>query len=198
MKKLSLLLVSLLCISVISAGAQGVIIKGGYNYSNVDINKSTTVSDIKKGKSGWQIGVGYQSESSHGFSIQPEIIYKVTGYKFSDVQNLNLGYVEVPVNVQWGPDLLIARPFIFAGPYVGLKVSNQFRGSGWEEADMQSIRDGLKKAEWGLGVGLGIQVFRFQITGKYNWNFGAIADTKQLPTLDAAPRTFEICLGLKF
>ena len=81
---------------------------------------------------------------------------------------------------------------------MGLKVSNQFRGSGWNDADMESIRDGLKKAEWGLGVGLGIQVFRFQITGKYNWNFGAIADTKQLPTLDAAPRTFEVCLGLKF
>ena len=123
MRKISLLLVSLLCVGVLNAGAQGIIIKGGYNYSNVDINKSTTVSDIKKGKSGWQIGVGYQSESSHGFSIQPEIVYKVSGYKFSDVQNLNLGYVEVPVNVQWGPDLLIARPFIFAGPYVGQKVS---------------------------------------------------------------------------
>jgi len=197
MKKFAFLFVSLLLMGGI-AHAEGLIIKAGYNYNNVELGKTTTVSDIKAGKSGWQLGVGYQSETSHGFSIQPELVYKVTGYKFSDVQNLNLGYLEIPVNVQWGPDLLIARPYIFAGPYVGLKVSNQFRGSGWNDTDMDTIRDGLKKAEWGLGIGLGIEIFRFQIAGKYNWNFGAIADTKQLPSLDGTPRTFEISIGLKF
>lgn len=198
MKRIALLLVSILSLSVISAGAQGLIVKGGFNYNNVKIDKGVTVSDIKSGKSGWQIGVGYQSESSMGFSFQPELIYKVTGYKFSDVKNMNLGYLEVPLNVQWGPDLLIARPFIFAGPYVGLKVSNQFRGSDWTATDMETIKNGLNKAEWGLGAGLGINIFKFQITGKYNWNFGSIADTKQMPDLASTPRTFEISVGLRF
>ena len=198
MKKIYLLVVSILCVGVLSAGAQGIIVKAGYNYNNVSLGKNTTVSDIKAGKSGWQIGVGFQSESSLGFSFQPEIVYKVMGYKFSDVKNMNLGYLEVPLNVQWGPDLLIARPFVFAGPYVGLKVSNQFRGSDWTDTDINQIKDGLNKAEWGLGIGLGINLFRFQIAGKYNWNFGSIANTTQLPTLEGSPRTFEISIGLKF
>jgi len=198
MKKIVLIFVSLLLVGGISARAQGLVIKGGFNYSNVSIDKSVTVSDIKSGKSGWQIGVGYQTESAYGFSFQPELVYKVTGYKFSDVQNLNLGYLEVPLNVQWGPDLLIARPFIFAGPYVGLKVSNQFRGSGWTDTDIDTVREGLKKAEWGLGIGLGIDLFRFQITGKYNWNFGGIAETTEWPSLENSPRTFELGIGLKF
>ena len=198
MKKICLLLVSILCIGVLSAGAQSIIAKAGFNYNNVSLGKNTTVSDIKSGKSGWQFGIGYQSESSHGFSFQPEVIYKVTGYKLSDVKDMNLGYLEVPLNVQWGPDLLIARPFIFAGPYVGLKVSNQFRGSEWTDTDINQIKDGLNKAEWGLGIGLGINVLKFQIAGKYNWNFGSIADTTRLPELNGSPRTFEISIGLRF
>lgn len=198
MKKLTLLLAGILCFGLMNAGAEGLIIKGGYNYNNVTVEKGTTAKEIRSGKSGWQLGVGYQSESTLGFSFQPELIYKVTGYKFSDIQNMNLGYLEVPLNVQWGPNLLVARPFVFAGPYVGLKVSNQFRGSGWTDTDMDTIRKGLKSAEWGLGIGLGLNVFKFQITGKYNWNFGAIADTKQMPDLNATPRTLEISLGLRF
>lgn len=198
MKKIALLLVSILLFGGISAQAQGLIVKAGFNYSNVTIDKNVTVSDIKAGKTGWQAGLAWQSETSYGFSFQPELIYKVKGLKLDDAKDMNLGYLEVPFNVQWGPDLLIARPFIFAGPYVGLKVSNQFRGNNWKDTDKETIIEGLNKAEWGLGIGLGVNIFRFQVAGKYNWNFGSIADTKELPTLDGRPRTFEFSVGLRF
>ena len=198
MKKIVLLFAGILCIGVFTANAQKILVKAGYNYANVSVDKNVTVADIKSGKSGWQIGVGYQTEPASGFSFQPELVYKVTGYKLSDIKDMNLGYLEVPLNVQWGPDLLIARPFVFAGPYVGVKVKNQFKGTGWTDTDRETVAKGLKTAEWGVGVGLGVNIFKFQIAGKYNWNFGAIADTKQLPSLDASPRTFEISVGLMF
>lgn len=197
MKKIALFLVGLLLMGGVAANAQHFLIKGGYNYSGIS-QQGVTVSDIKAGKSGWQLGIGLQTETARGFSFQPELLYKVTGVKFSDAKNLNLGYIELPLNVQWGPDLLIARPYIFAGPYIGVKVSNQFRGSEWTDTDMKTIGNGLKRTEWGLGIGLGIDLFKFQIAGKYNWNFGPIADTKELPSLSGTPRTFEICVGLKF
>ena len=183
--------------SLVAANAQQFGVKGGLTLSGMDgadkpkENKATVL---------YEAGVVYKIDLGAGFALQPALAYQVKGAKLKQNNDVasKTGFAEFSVGAQWGPDLLIARPFVFAGPYVGLKVSNQFRGSGWEDTDMDAIRDGLKKAEWGLGIGLGIQVFRFQITGKYNWNFGAIADTKQLPTLDAAPRTFEICLGLKF
>ena len=37
-----------------------------------------------------------------------------------------MNYVEVPVNIQWGPDLLIARPFVFASPFIGYNLKNRF------------------------------------------------------------------------
>ena len=198
MKKVALFLAGLLLLGGLTANAQSIIVKAGYNYSNLTVDKSTTVSDLKTGRSGWQVGVGYQSESVMGFSFQPELIDKVKGLKLEDAKNLNLGYVEVPFNVQWGPDLLIARPFIFAGPYVGVKVSNQFRGSSWTDTDRETVINGLKKAEWGLGIGLGVNFLRLQVTGKYNWNFGPVADAKEVPALGNSPRTFELSLGLKF
>ena len=196
MKKFALLFVCLLFVGSMTANAQKLVVKAGYNYSS--LSKKVSVQDIKGGKSGWQIGVGYQTAIAKGFAFQPELVYKVSGVKFSDIKQMNLGYLDIPLNVQWGPDLLVARPYIFAGPYVGIKVSNQFRGSDWTDTDMQTVKNGLKRTEWGVGVGLGIDIFKFQIAGKYNWNFGAIADTKEWPVLENSPRTFEISIAIKF
>ena len=193
MKKLSLLLVSILCLGVLNAGAQGFIVKGGWNYSKSD------VKDIKDGHSGWQVGVGFQTESAMGFSFQPELLYKVDGLKFSDGANLRLSHLEVPLNVQWGPDLLIARPFVFAGPFVGYNFKPSGKGISEEEVNA------LHRFEWGVGVGLGINIWKLQVAGKYNWNFGTFADVTSaqaamahFDSLKGHPRTFEISVGLRF
>ena len=198
MKKFAMLLASLLILGGVAANAQGLVIKGGYNYANVSIDKSVTVKDMKAGRSGWQLGVGYTTDVSSGFSFQPELVYRVTGYKLSDATDLRLGYLEVPLNVQWGPDLWVARPFIFAGPYVGVKLSNSLKGQDSQIA--KEVMSHLKKAEFGLGIGLGLNVWKIQIAGKYNWNFGPIADaaSADYTTLQGKPRTFEISVGLIF
>jgi hypothetical protein len=194
MKKIALLLVSILCIGVLSAGAQGFIVKAGYNYS------ASSVSEMKKGRSGWQAGIGFQTSSSHGFSFQPELLYKVSGLKLSDGANLSLGYLELPLNVQWGPDLLICRPFVFAGPYVGYKVRTAASSDFPESA--ASV---LNKFEFGLGAGLGINIWKLQIAGRFNWNLGSFADVKsaqqviqQYEELKGKARMFEISVGLRF
>ena len=193
-----MVLASLLIVGGMAANAQGIIVKAGYNYANVSIDKNVTVQDMQKGRSGWQAGIGYQTETSRGFSFQPELVYKVSGYKLSDATDLRLGYLEIPLNVQWGPDLWIARPYVFAGPYVGVKLTNSLKGTESQIAD--ELRKHLNKAEFGLGVGIGVEIFKFQIAGKYNWNFGAIADAQQADytTLQGKPRTFELSVGIKF
>ena len=60
MKKLSLLLVSILCLGVLNAGAQGFIVKGGWNYSKSD------VKDIKDGPGFWGVRAGYAYNSFFG------------------------------------------------------------------------------------------------------------------------------------
>lgn len=194
MKKLSLLLVSILCLGVLNAGAQGLIVKAGWNY-----NKSS-VKEIKDGHSGWQAGIGYQTGTAYGFSSQPEILYKVNGLKFSDAADLNLSKIEVPLNLQWGPDLLIARPFLLAGPYFGYT----FKVRGKEGIPESEIK-ALNRFDWGVGVGLGVNFWKIQIAGKYNWSFGTFADVKSakdamshFDSLSGHPRSFEISVALRF
>lgn len=198
MKKLSLLLVSFLCLGVLNAGAQGLLIKAGYNYSSSDAKAA--VSDIKAGRSGWHAGIGFQTESSHGFSFQPELIYKVNGLKFSDGGDLRMSNLELPLNVQWGPDLLIARPFVFGGPFVGYRFKPAQNG---DLSDAEILA--LKKFEWGIGAGIGINVWKVQIAGKYNWNFGTFADVDSVQgamshfdNISGHIRTFELSVALRF
>ena len=201
MKRLALVLAGLLLLGSVAAYAQegALVVKAGYNYASLALDKNVTVQDMIQGRSGWQLGVGYQTAVSSGFSFQPELVYKVTGVQINNAADLRLGYLEVPLNVQWGPDLMIARPFVFAGPYFGIKVSNAIKGE-INQTTGEDIIEGLRKAEWGLGVGIGINFFKFQIAGKYNWNFGSVADATKVDytTLNGKPRTFEISVGVRF
>ena len=194
MKKIAFLLVSLLLLGGVAANAQGVIVKAGFNYTN-----ASSVQDLKSGKTGWQFGAGFQTESWTGFSLQPELIYKVKGVTLEDATKVSMNYVELPVNIQWGPDLLIARPFIFASPFLGYNIGTKFSK---ETTLADTINRNFHRFEYGLGLGLGINVWKLQITGKYNWNFGQITTWSDAQAnvkgLDPAAKTFEICVGLKF
>ena len=193
MKKLAFVLVSLFLLGSVAAYAQHAIVKGGFNYTNA------TIEGMKAGKSGWQAGIGLQTESWTGFSLQPEIIYKVKGVTLEDATKVSMNYIEVPVNVQWGPDLLIARPFIFASPFIGYNLGTRFSK---ESTIADTITKNFHRFEYGLGIGLGINVWKLQITGKYNWNFGRITNwsdaAANVKGMDPAGRTLEICVGLLF
>lgn len=186
-------MVGLLLLGGVAAQAQGVIVKAGFNYTNA------SVEALKGGKSGWQVGAGFQTDSWTGFSLQPELVYKVKGVTLEDATKVSMNYAELPVNIQWGPDLLIARPFIFASPFLGVNLGTKFSQ---ETSLAETINKNFRRFEYGLGLGLGINVWKLQITGKYNWNFGQITTwsdaTANVKGLDPAARTFEIAVGLKF
>ncbi|MBR5019351.1 MAG: PorT family protein [Bacteroidales bacterium] len=194
MKKIAIILVSLFLLGGVAANAQGVIVKAGFNYTSVN-----SVQDLKGGKSGWLFGVGMQTESWEGFTLQPELVYKVKGVTLEDATKLSMNYVELPVNIQWGPDLLIARPFIFASPFLGYNIGTKFSK---ETTLADTINRNFHRFEYGLGIGLGINVWKLQVTGKYNWNFGQITTWSDAQSnvkgLDPAAKTFEICVGLRF
>ena len=54
MKKIALLLVSALLLTGVTANAQHAVVKAGFNYTNA------SVESLKAGKTGWQVGVGFQ------------------------------------------------------------------------------------------------------------------------------------------
>ena len=206
MKKFTILLAGLLFLGGVAAYAQEghIVIRAGYNYGNINVG-NVQVQDMINGHSGWQVGAGYQTAESYGFSFQPEVVYKQTHQEVENYGKMGLRFVEIPLNVQWGPDLKIVpiRPFIFAGPYFGFKLPPQF-DKNWGAVG-QTITDSLKKTEWGVDLGIGINFWKFQIAGKYNWNIGQVAnapstlsDNNLKEVLGGSLRTFEISVGLLF
>ncbi len=152
-------------------------VMGGFTSSSTSIKTMESES-----VSLYHIGVTAEIPLFAGFAIQPAVLYQVKGMSANDWAKSNLsdavgsfetkvGYLEVPVQIQWGPDLLAFRPYVFAEPFVGYRLGQRTEG---EVAD--NLKDSLKKVEYGLGVGAGIDVWKLQLSVKYFWNFGDIYD----------------------
>lgn len=187
MKRFSILLAALLLlVSAGGASAQHIVIKGGPSYNTLDLNDK--VADViggfdVKNYTGYHVGIGYQTERTFlGFSLQPEIVYAAKGTKLGDDLKWEMKYVEVPVNIQWGPDLVAFRPFIQATPFVGYNVRSILKGSSSVEIP-ESLKQLAKEPDrfsYGIGLGGGVEVGRFQIGAKYYWNFGSVADIESV------------------
>ena len=86
-----------------------------------------------------------------------------------------MGYLEFMMPVQWGIDLILFRPFLEVAPFVGYGLDS------W--GDFKSLwKDAGNRLEYGVGLGGGLQIWRFQISARYNWDFGRIMQTTNLTT----------------
>lgn len=150
------------------ADAQHFGVKAGANFSDPE-------SDVKTNL-GYQAGIAVQCDLPLWFSIQPELLFHVKGGQAavsgkSDPQAFGLGYLELPVNIQWGPRFSDDRFRIFVqgSPFIGYAISKDMKNARGESYDWKNIN----RFEYGLGAGLGIQLWRhFQIVGQYNWSLG--------------------------
>ena len=157
------LIMALFASESVSSAKHNVGVIGGATFSTQkfsEINKSTFTQ--------YHAGLAFKFRLPIGFAIQPSVLYQVKGTKLTDAQNLGVGYLEVPVSVQWGPDLVICRPFVEAVPFVGFGLNNNV-------GDIKNNWNNLNRWEYGLGLGAGIDIWRFQINCRYNWNFGSLA-----------------------
>lgn len=193
MKFLRVLVVALTLLAGVSASAQtigsmrlGVI--GGFTSSNSDADIFDSSS-----YSLYHAGVTFECPLIGGFAIQPSVLYQVKGATLNNVYDFDgglvphipvgldtkVGYVEMPVQLQWGPDLLAFRPYVFAEPFVGFAVntSSSFTEESFSPEVINDFKNAaIQRLEYGFGVGLGMEFSRIQISGKYFWNMGSLFD----------------------
>ena len=178
MKRIVIATVSALLVSV-SALAQPGIIAGL-------TSSSTSVKDMEdvKALNTYHAGLTCKVDLGLGFAVQPSIIYQVKGANIGDINKdtqkedfqLKTGFVEVPVQLQWGPDLLAFRPYLFAEPFIGYQVSSDDEALGNiqnSESIKQWAEQAKTKLEYGIGLGVGIEVVKHvQLSAQYFSNFG--------------------------
>lgn len=166
---------------------------GGLTSSSAKI-KDVTTSSVAQ----YHIGATVEIPLIAGLTLQPAILYQVKGTNIgsndSAVSGIlgNLGiqtkgttkaqYLEVPVQIQWGPDLIMFRPYVFAEPFVGYRLGGSDSGG----LKNISFNDELHKLEYGLGLGGGVEFSCLQLSVKYFWNFGDLYDGDGNASIQAA------------
>ena len=68
---------------------------------------------------------------------------------------MKTGFVELPLGLQWGPDLLAFRPFVMAEPFIGYKVGSYDRGDETVEEWFERSKNDF---EYGFSVGGGVEL----------------------------------------
>lgn len=170
MKRLFMMVIAALFLCGITASAQPKFgVTAGLNFNT---SKFTNI-DVKA-RTGWSAGATCLLDLPLGFSLQPSLVYHQKGANITDAISQNMGFLELPVSVQWGPDLLIFRPFLDVTPYIGYALSNDTKGVVTSPGHRRNLWDGKRRLEYGLGIGGGINVWKLQFIARYNWNFGSL------------------------
>ena len=134
----------------------------------------------------YHLGVGLKVPLVAGLVLQPQVVYHVKGVALGDVKgstvdeilsatDMKVGYLEIPVQLQWGIDLLGLRPYVLAEPFLGVGIDAK-ADKKHSKNNVNGFGDtNLSRWEYGLGMGFGIDLLdRIQISLKYFWNFGNI------------------------
>jgi hypothetical protein len=140
---------------------------------------------------GYHAGITYKFHLPFGFAIQPSLLYNMKASHVDDALSgraefdYSMGYLEFPLSFQWGPDLLLFRPFLDVSPYVGYALNNEFKASAVQDARFSpgfvNNWDGVNRLEYGVGLGGGLEIWKIQVTCRYNWNFGPLFETSDAP-----------------
>jgi uncharacterized membrane protein YjgN (DUF898 family) len=174
-----------LLVSVSASARGGFLVKAGLSSSNMDINTAvaTVISEELSSSmfahfTGYNVGVGYRTGSWNNFKLQPELTYNVRGTRIDDLTRWKMAYLEMPLNVQWGIDLILLRPYLQVSPFIGYDFLNETSDtSAGNTLERHNVTSGASRFEYGLGVGGGIDLInRFQLSFSYNWNFGPVAN----------------------
>ena len=174
MKKL-IVIVAALFVAVSAHAQLGVV--AGITSSKTDFKSAKEdVGNISL----YHVGLTYKMDLGL-LAIQPSLLYNMKGAKFStlapdtlyDDFEYKTGYIEIPVQVQAGVDLGLARVYGFLEPFLGYAVTNQVA---FAQGEPKKVWDNVKsKMEYGVGIGAGVELIKHvQVSVRYFWDMGPV------------------------
>lgn len=177
--------------SVMVANAQIGII-GGFQIPSTKVNTENIEANMQ-GVNLYHVGVALKLPLPLGFAVQPELLYQMKGADLQETvdatvagQDLSAktsefstkdGFAEFGLGVQWGLDLVAFRPFVFAKPFIGYRLTGEENWSGLLEGDEmnQYLENAKNKLEYGYAIGAGVELLEhFQLSLEWFKNLGTM------------------------
>jgi len=156
-------------------------IKGGINYIHLANYGKGYYSDFDP-ELGWSVGALFQYKIGGflNYSIVPEILFtnSVTDVDFIYVTDCisTIQTIDIPVSFKVGLQLSkIFRPYISGSIYGSYIVD--YDGEIFDMLDIEKgviVKSKINKLFFGVGAGLGFDLWKFQIEGRYRWNLNRI------------------------
>jgi len=182
MRKTIIILILACAISSVSAQVKPfkIGIKAGINYVHLENYGKGYYSDFDP-KPGWSVGALFQYRKGGflNYSIVPEIIFT------NSTTDVDLIYItdcittiqsiDIPVSFKVGLQLSkIFRPYISGSIYGSYIVNYDGDIFYMLDIDESIIKTNINKLYFGVGAGLGFDIWKFQIEGRYRWNLNRI------------------------
>lgn len=145
-------------------------VKGGINFSSISRFELGYISESVTSYTGFSAGLAFSFDLPvQGMTIQPELNYISKGAMYRGPEDFRVDFrtdfIELPVNLQVGLDLILFRPYLMVSPYIGYAVYKLPEQVQW---------DGINRFQYGVGIGGGVDFWRIQLQVKYNWNIGQL------------------------
>lgn len=171
MKKIFLpvMIVALLASGNLFAQISGGVRIGG-NLSNIKYSFDD-LSYSNDSKFGPLVGLYLTAMLGDKAGIQPELVYSAMGSKSSD-GDLKLAYIALPVMLRYQ---IIEQIHVLAGPQAAFLLSGKYESPDGEEQD---VKDQLNGVDFGLVVGAGADINRFNLGVRYGFGLANILDTE--------------------
>lgn len=164
MKRSTIIAIALLALLPLTANAQFRFgIKGGLAVSKLSLKESPFKSD---NRAGFAAGVQVDLSLPLGFAVDGSIMYSHRNDNFSfDTQTFRRDYIEVPVHVRYGINLIginhVIVPYVFTGPNFSflcaeskdIKWENRSVFTSWDVGfGMELVKHVQIQASYGIGI----------------------------------------------
>ncbi len=151
-------------------------VKGGINYIHLENYGKGYYSDFDP-KLGWSCGGLFQYTRGGflNYSIAPEILFT------QSVTNVDLLYItdclttiqsiDIPVSFKLGLQLSkIFRPYILGNVYGSYIIKEYGNFFSTLDEDHSQPSNHLNKLYFGISAGMGFDLWKFELEGRYRWN----------------------------
>lgn len=214
MKTIKIILLSaVLCLSVNAFAQTTFGVRGGLNLADISLKTAGIGIDASKVKPGFHLGAIVNHSLTDIFAFETGLMLETKGSKIkanalggsTGEAVTNILYLDVPVNLKATYDLGGLGVYGLFGPYVGFALSSkdkytgEFKSfAGMSEYDNKignGDDDDLRRMDFGLMLGAGVEIEKFQFGIGYDWGLANIQPGGDSDNF-AKNRVFKISVGM--
>jgi opacity protein-like surface antigen len=181
----------------VTAGA-----KVGVNFANVSVDapddSEFNFEDQIENKTGLVVGGFVEAPITPQFSVQPEVLFSMKGFKIKDTDpdiKTEVNVVEIPILAKFKfATMSSAKPYIVAGPGFGFVASAKQKEEGFDDVDLKEL-DVIEKFDPSFITGGGVDINKFLVEVRYDWG---LKDLDKDSDSNLKSRTFSILVGYSF